>query len=78
MRWSRREYPVLYGSFHMDKFTAVDEVIKLHGADAVFEATAYGESGDFLPLRKLGLLVESMDESDNRLSSYRFSISRIK
>lgn len=44
--------------------TIIDEAIQLHGGNAVFEASAYGESGDFAPLRKLGLSVEAMDEAD--------------
>lgn len=42
----------------------IQEAIQIHGADAVFEASACGESGDFKPLRKLGLHVETMDEAD--------------
>lgn len=64
MRWSKREYPVLYGSFHMDKFTTVDEASQKHDSMTRFETAAEeGEYENYLPSHAFVLTVETMDDA---------------
>jgi hypothetical protein len=42
----------------------LDEVIHQHGAMAVFEAAAEGECGNLTPLRRLGLVVETIRDAE--------------
>jgi len=44
--------------------TDIEEAIKIHGADAVFTASAARACEDYGPLRAMGLHVDTLDEAD--------------
>jgi hypothetical protein len=47
--------------------TDIEKAIQIHGANAVFAASAAGECEDYEPLRSMGLDVSTIDEAEQRL-----------